>query len=143
MARSRFALARTSWLATPRPTRRAVEKPEPWTPWKTNPRFSPAPTAPWKTRKGSEFPTFPPPRRFLLFLQSKTKGEEDSMKTRPDNYRVNKTGQLKKLTTAGGDTRGATHAGGDTRGATGTVSGFLYGLPTCLSRRDVFPASLL
>src|SRR5215469_8589676 len=102
MARSRFALARTSWLATPRPTRRAVEKPEPWTPWKTNPRFSPAPTAPWKTRKGSEFPTFPPPRRFLLFLQSKTKGEEDSMKTRPDNYRVNKTGQLKKLTTGSG-----------------------------------------
>lgn len=33
-----------------------------------NPRFSPAPTAPWKTRKAREFPTFPPPRRFLLSL---------------------------------------------------------------------------
>src|SRR5690349_19666580 len=68
---------------------------------------------PWKRRShGKPNTGFPPLlgnrlRRFPLFHRhddyesslSQTKGEEGSMITRPDNSRINKTGQLQKLTT--------------------------------------------
>src|SRR5712691_7312421 len=86
-----------TWSAT---TRKAVEKAGPWTRWKTKPRFPTASTAPWKSRKPSEIPTFPPPLRFALSLPNQRR--RGLLEAKPDNSRVNKTGQLDLLTTVGG-----------------------------------------
>src|SRR5713101_6107597 len=83
-----------TWSAT---TRKAVEKAGPWTRWKTKPRFPTASTAPWKSRKPSEIPTFPPPLRFALSLPNQRR--RGLLEAKPDNSRVNKTGQLDLLTT--------------------------------------------
>ena len=91
-----------------RQSRRAVEKAGPWKPWKTKNRFPTAPTVPWKSRRSGGIPTFPPLRRRVLCLRKKhgnplrqAEGEQQAKSPKPDRSRVNKTGQIDKLTTEG------------------------------------------
>src|SRR5712691_3656655 len=93
-----------TWSAT---TRKAVEKAGPWTRWKTKPRFPTASTAPWKSRKPSEIPTFPPPLRFALSLPNQRR--RGLLEAKPDNSRVNKTGQLDLLNDSHYDDRLPVH----------------------------------
>jgi hypothetical protein len=79
----------------------------PWKPWKTTNRFPTAPTVPWKSRKTGGIPTFPPLRRPLHLLNGKhanpfgkPKGNGRTNQLKPDRSRVNKSGQIDKLTTA-------------------------------------------
>src|SRR4026209_3008939 len=92
MTRSRFGSALT-WSVT---TRKAVEKAGRWKRWKTTTQVSHR-SHPWKSRKRREIPTFPPPPRFALSLPNQRR--RGSLEIKPDNSRVNKTGQLAKLTT--------------------------------------------
>src|SRR5215831_3689453 len=92
---------------------RAVEKPGWWKLWKTNPRFPTVPTAPWKSRKSGGIPTFPQLRRRLPISHPKqenplrqAEGEQQGRSGEPDRSRVNKTGQIEKLTTRLDDTPG-------------------------------------
>src|SRR5215469_8176479 len=88
MGRSRFAMDRMWW---------AVEKAGRWKAWKTKPRFSHAfhrPLENSQKRRVSHFSTAP-----TISPRYQNQGAEVSMKIRPDNSRVNKTGQLQKLTT--------------------------------------------
>jgi hypothetical protein len=90
------------------PRRRAVEKPGPWTPWKTKNRFPTVPTVPWKSRSG--IPTFPPPRRFSFpSTRGRNRAENPDppvlgaqrvKSSKPDRSCVNQTGQIDKLRTA-------------------------------------------
>src|SRR5262249_49906259 len=93
-------------IKSARKRRRAVEKPGWWKLWKTNPRFSTVPTAPWKSRKSGGIPTFPQLRRRLPISHPKqenplrqAEGEQQGRSGEPDRSRVNKSGQIEKLTT--------------------------------------------
>src|SRR5262249_23720434 len=106
-------------IKSARKRRRAVEKPEPWKLWKTNPRFSTVPTAPWKSRKGGGISTFPQLRRLLPISHPQqekplpqAEGAQQGRSGEPDSSRVNKTGQIEKLTTGGIARQGELHAHG-------------------------------
>ena len=83
-----FDTAHTWW----RGTRKAVEKTGPWKLRKTNTHVSRNSHRPLEIASGDSH--FPTASTTVCPLSPKSKGEEGSMKTRPDNSRVNKTGQL-------------------------------------------------
>src|ERR1019366_1205228 len=90
---------------SPSRDRRAVEKPGPWKPWKTKPRFPTVPTVLWKSPKPG-ISTFPPLRRLFPYSQPESENlprpvveAQRDEKTKPDRSRVNQTGQIDKLRT--------------------------------------------